>query len=176
MIAAAVSTIQSDPAVADQLGRLVTTQVVVAVALVLIALAVLGVAIGALLAVRKVSATLDRAMTQFGPKVEPLLGSASRIAGEAEDVAASVKGKVTEVLETIDDLNLRLRTGAQAVEDRVRRFGVVANVVQGEAEELLLDAAATAHGVHTAAEVLRSGNRERLVEKTGTDADDVFTD
>lgn len=176
MIIATASMLQSDSAVVDQLSRLVTTQVVVAVALVIVALAALGIAIGALLGVRKLSATVDRALTQVNPRLDPLLRSASRIAEDAEDIASSVKGRVTDVLDTIDDLNDRLKAGAQAVEDRVKKFGVVVNVVQSEAEDLLLDAAATAHGVHTAAEVLREGKRERLVEKTGTGDDDVFTD
>jgi uncharacterized protein YoxC len=168
--------IQSDSAVVDQLSRLVTTQVVVAIALVIIALAALAVAIGALLGVRKLSATVDHALTRLNPKLDPLLSSASHIAGDAEDVASSIKGRVTDVLDTIDDLNGRLKAGAQAVEDRMKKFGTVVNVVQAEAEDLLLDAASTAHGVHTAAEVLRAAKRERLLEKTGTDDDDVFTD
>jgi hypothetical protein len=119
---------------------------------------------------------VDHALTRLNPKLDPLLSSASHIAGDAEDVASSIKGRVTDVLDTIDDLNGRLKAGAQAVEDRMKKFGTVVNVVQAEAEDLLLDAASTAHGVHTAAEVLRTGKRERLLEKTGTDDDDVFTD
>lgn len=176
MIAATASMIQSDPAVVDQLGRLVTTQVVVGVAVVIVALAALGVAIGALLGVRKISSTLDRAMTQVNPRLDPLLRSAARIAEDAEDIASSVKGRVNDVLGTIDDLNDRLKSGARAVEDRLKKFDTVVNVVQSEAEDLLLDAASTAHGVHTAAEVLRAGKRERIPEKTGSDDDDVFTD
>jgi uncharacterized protein YoxC len=176
VIAATASLIQSDSAVADQLSRLVTTQVVVAVALVIVALAALGVALGALLGVRKLSGTLDRALTQLNPRLDPLLKSATRIADDAEDVASSVKGRVTDVLATIDDLNGRLKAGAQAVEDRMKKFGAVVNVVQSETEDLLLDAASTAHGVHAAAEVLRAGKPERIAEKTGTDDSDVFTD
>jgi hypothetical protein len=43
----------------------------------------------------------------------------------------------------------------------VRQFGAVLDVVQAEAEEVLLDAAATAHGVHSAARALRQTSRSR---------------
>jgi uncharacterized protein YoxC len=174
IIAAAI--LQTDPAIVHQLERLATTQVVVAVALALIALSALGIAIGALLAVRKAIGTFDRTMERITPKLDPLLLSASKVAQDAEHVAASVKERVANVLDTVEDLNARLRSGGQAVEDRITKFGAVVDVVQSEAEELLLDAASTARGVHTAAEVLRSEKRARLKESQPQPDEDLFTD
>ncbi|MGQ0561505.1 MAG: hypothetical protein ACT443_06480, partial [Gemmatimonadota bacterium] len=141
---------QVEPAVVQQLEKLVTTQVVVAVALAIIALAVLAVAVGALLAVRKLTGTVDRTLALLTPKVDPILTSVSRISDDAEDVSSAVKHRVKNVLDTLDDLNGRLRAGADSVEERVKQFGAVVEVVQSEAEEILLDAASTARGVHTA--------------------------
>ncbi len=176
---AAVAIMQADPALVHQLERLVTTQTIIAVALVLVALAAIGAAAAAVLAIRKLTRTFDRTMAQLTPRLDPLLTSASRIAGDAEEIAGSVKGRMDEVLDTIEDLSGRLKSGAQAVEDRVKQFGAVVDVVQSEAEDLLLDAAATARGVHTAAEMLRSGGRTRAEPPADYDDDaddDVFTD
>ena len=71
---------------------------------------------------------------------------------------------------------LGVQTGAQAVETRVKQFGAVVDVVQSEAEEILLDAASTAHGVHAAAEVLRSDKRPRLQSAEVEAEEDLFTD
>ena len=168
--------VQTEPAVVQQLERLATAQIVVAVSVAFIALSVIAVAVGLLLAVRKLLKTFDRAVEQINPKIEPLLRSATRIGEDAEHVSQDVKERVSEVLETVDELNDRLKTGAQAIEDRVRKFGAVVEVVQSEAEELLLDAASTARGVHTAAEVLRSDKRARLSEPAADPDEDLFTD
>jgi hypothetical protein len=66
------------------------------------------------------------------------------------------------MLASLEDITDRLKTGADSVEDRVKRFGVVVDVVQEEAEKLMLDAASAARGVHTASETLREKPRPRL--------------
>ena len=157
-----IAVVQAESAIVEQLQRLATAQIVVAVSVALIALSVLAVALGVLFAIRKAIKTFDRAVEQINPRIDPLLRSASRIGEDAEHVARDVKERVGDVLSTIDDLNDRLKSGAQAVEDRVKKFSAVVEVVQSEAEELLLDAASTARGVHTAAEVMRSDRRARL--------------
>lgn len=153
--------IQADPAVVHELSRLVTTETIIAVALGAIGLSALGVAIAAVLAIRKLTAVIDHTVLQIPPKLEPLLGSATRIAANAEDVAATMKVRMNDVLDTVEQMSGKLKSGVQAVEDRVKQFGTVVDVVQSEAEELLLDAASTARGVHTAAGLLR-GRRAEL--------------
>ena len=51
----------------------------------------------------------------------------------------------------------------------MRRFGAVVDVVQTETEELLLDAASTARGVHTAATMIRDGGQ--AVRRSGGQAE-----
>ena len=171
---------QSDPALVHELSRIVTTQTVIAVTLTIIALSALGVAIAAVLAIRKLTGILDRTTSQISQKLDPLLASASRIAGDAEDVAATMKVRLNDVLETVEHVSGRLKSGAQAVEERVKQFGTVVDVVQAEAEELLLDAASTARGVHTAAQMLRAGGQEEALldedEEDYEETEDEFTD
>ena len=121
---------QSDPAVVDQLHRLVTIQTIIAISLLIVGLAVVAVAVGTLFAVRKLTRQFDGSIHRLDP-----------------------------IFDTVEDINKRLQTGAVAVENRIKRFGAVVDVVQEETESLLLDAASTAHGVHTAAQMLRSGKK-----------------
>lgn len=125
----------ADPALIDQLNHIATTQTIIAISLAIVALAILGVAVGALLAVRKVTGLLDRTVT-------------------------SVTQPVTNLLGTVDDVNTRLRAAVDAVDVRIKRFGAVVDVVQDEAEGLLVDATSTAKGVHAARQALRSGSRK----------------
>ena len=162
MIAALV---QTDAEVVHQLQRLVTTQTVIAIFFGLVALAALGVAIGALIALRKAVRSTGR-----------ILNSGHHLANEAESVLVLLKDRVSDVLESVEDIGNRLKAGADSVEDRVKRFGTVVDVVQTEAEELLLDAASTARGVHTAAAMLRSGRRPVAAHEEYEEEEEVFED
>lgn len=117
-----------DPAVVDQLHKMNIALWIMAFSMGLVALAIAVAAIGAFLAIRKVT-------------------------GKANTAIGSITG-------TVEDVNSRLRAAIDSVEGRAKRFSAVIDVVQTEAEELLLDAASTARGVHAAAEMLRSGARE----------------
>jgi hypothetical protein len=59
-------------------------------------------------------------------------------------------------MNTLNEVNDSLRDATRNATALAREFGAVLEVVQTEAEELLLDTAATARGVHTAAERLRT--------------------
>ena len=168
----AVIAMQSDPVLVQQFERLVSIQLVGAVALCIISLAVLGVAVAALITLKKLISTVERTFGQIAPRIDPLLTSVTRIADDAEDMSSALKHRVNNVMKSVDELNDRVMTGADAVEERVRKFGLVVEVVQAEAEELLLDAAATARGVHTASQVLRSGGLED--EPDMMDDDEVY--
>jgi hypothetical protein len=170
----AVFAIQSDPVLVQQFERLVSIQLVGAVALSIISLAVLGVAIASLFAIRKLIAQIDRTLGQVVPRFDPLLTSVTRIADDAEDVSSELKHRVKNLMKTVDELNERVLTVVDDVEYRVRKFGTVADVVQAEAEEILLDAASTARGVHTASQVLRSGRVAPMPELV--DDDDDYTE
>ena len=160
---------QSDPVLVQQFERLVSIQLVGAVALSVISLAVLGVAIASLFAIRKLIAQIDRTLGQVVPKFDPLLTSVTRIADDAEDVSSAFKHRVNNLMKTVDELNERFLSVADDVEIRVRKFGTVADVVQAEAEEILLDAASTARGVHTASQVLRGSRVEPLPGRVEVD-------
>jgi hypothetical protein len=57
--------------------------------------------------------------------------------------------------ETLHRANEGLRALVEEAEARARRFGAVVELVQTEAEDVLVDAASTARGVQATARVLR---------------------
>ncbi len=149
-------------AVATQLDRIGDIQMVMAIATSILALFALAIAAAALFAVLKIRKMMERGLDALPAKTDPMLAAATRVAENAREVSDTVKVRVRDVLDNLEDISERLKTGADSIEDRVKRFGVVVDVVQAKAEDLLLDAASTAHGVHTAAEALREKKRSRL--------------
>lgn len=152
---------QSD-AIANQLDRIGDIQMVMAIATSILALFALAIAAAALFGVLKLRKIMERGLENLPARTDPMLAAATRVAENAREVSDTVKVRVKDMLDNLDDINARLKNGADAVEDRVKRFGVVIDVVQSEAEDLLLDAASTARGVHTASEQLRARKRPRL--------------
>ena len=162
--------LQQAPAVQVQLERIAWSQIVMAVALGLVTLAMLAVAVGAFLlfrSVRKAVGSLQHQVQTLLPKAEPLLTAAGKVASDATSVSATAKERAEEILTTVKDLNERLRELATETEGRVRDFGAVLDVVQAETREILLDAAATARGVHTTAETLAASNPRKLAGRRG---------
>ncbi|HEX6065192.1 MAG TPA: hypothetical protein VFZ04_13270 [Longimicrobiales bacterium] len=149
-------------AIATQLDRIGDIQMVMAIATAILALFALAIAAAALFAVLKVRKVLERGLDNLPAKTDPMVAAATRVTENAREVSDTVKVRVRDLLDNLEEISERLKAGADAVEDRVKRFGVVVDVVQTEAEDLLLDAASTARGVHTAAETMREKKRRRL--------------
>ena len=105
---------------------------------------------------------MERGLDNLPAKTDPMVAAVTRVTENAREVSDTVKVRVRDMLDSLEEISERLKAGADAVEDRVKRFGVVVDVVQTEAEDLLLDAASTARGVHTAAETMREKKRRRL--------------
>jgi len=110
----------------------------------------------ALRSANRVLATMEKHVDRLAPRVEPLVEKVTRLADDSRDITDAVRRRVNEVMDTVSDLNRRLRNAGEATELRFREFAAVLDVVREEAEEVLLDTAATARGIHTAAEALRA--------------------
>jgi methyl-accepting chemotaxis protein len=165
--------VQSD-AVVNQLDRIADIQMAMAIATSILALFAIAIAAAALIAVWKVRKVMERGLDNLPARTEPMLAAVTRVTENAREVSDTVKVRVKDMLDNLEQINDRLKLGADAIEDRVKRFGVVVDVVQTEAEELLLDAASTARGVHTAAEQLRQKRRSRLPAPDLEPDDEVF--
>ncbi len=159
-LATVAAVLAQDAALGAQLDRIAWSQIAMAVGMIVVTLTILATGIAAFLlfrAVRKLIGVVETQARALAPRAEPLLTAASKVAADATGVSGSVKERVDEVLQTVQDANVRLRELIAETETRVRDFGAVMDVIQAETRELLLDAAATARGVHTTAEALQAG-------------------
>lgn len=150
--------VQADPLLA-QAQHLAWAQMITAAAVLLILVMVGVVSIMAFRALRTTNQLLHdarRTLERLSPRVEPLLTNISRMSDEAADISREVRRRTERVLQTADHLNRSLRQVSDAAEVRIREFAAVVDVVRAEAEEILLDTAATARGIHATAEALRS--------------------
>lgn len=159
----------TDPAVLDTLQRIATAQVVIAVAVSIIALIALGGALVVIVElryahrlVREVRRGINAMKPQLGPLVNRMKAATDDIAGMTGDA----RRRMDDVLHTVEDLHRGVKRAAAATEDRIRRFDAVLDIVQTEAEELMLDAAATAHGLHEAARSLRESPTDQATTDT----------
>ena len=151
----------ADAGALEQLGRIATAQtVIMIVALLFVLLAIVFAALS-FKTFQSLSRTLqsaEKVIEKLAPRAEPILDGVSQITEDASAISDGVRRRVDDLLETFEDLNGKLRSATSEAEQRVREFGTVLDVVQDEAQDILLDAASTARGVHEAARALR---RER---------------
>jgi hypothetical protein len=134
---------QTDPALLDSVQRIAWSQIIMAALMSLAFLIVIGAGVFTIRLIRKAQAS-----------IQPTIDRVNAIAADAGAVSDQVKEQVETLLETVQQANDRLRQAVHAAELRVRDFGAVLDAVQGETEDVLLDTAATARGVHVAAETL----------------------
>lgn len=154
-IHAATVLLQTEPELADALARIATAETVIAVGVTI--LIVLGIMTTVMVGwtLRQVIRVLRTIRTEFAPRTEPLLEQATRLAENANGIVDSVREEADNLRDTVEELNRRVRGAADAAEQRVRKLGAVLDVVQEEAESLLIEAAATARGANAAARALR---------------------
>jgi methyl-accepting chemotaxis protein len=152
-----------DASAVDQLARIATAQTVIMIVALLFVLIAIGAAILSVNTMKTLGRTLralEKVVDELAPHAEPLIDGVTRVAVDASAVSDAVRRKVNDFLDTVEDMNGKLRSATAVAEERVREFGTVLDVVQDEAQDLLLDAASTAKGVHEAARALR-GERPR---------------
>jgi uncharacterized protein YoxC len=154
-----VRIVQVDPGLVDQLGRIAVTQTIISVATALLALAALGAggyAIYLLATVRRMMLDAKHAIERFSPRTEPTLERARRVVDDVSGTVDEIRARIHEVSTTVEEFNDALRDVRLGAEKRVRELTAVLDVVREQAEELLLDSAATAKGIHATAEALRA--------------------
>jgi methyl-accepting chemotaxis protein len=146
---------QAMPPGVEALERIATAQLVIAVVMVVLGLIVAGGAVVLLLQVRAARRQLRAALNELRPQLAPLMDRAKHVTDDVSGMTDNVRRKVDDVLHTVEELRRSLDRGRIATEERAARFAAVLDVVQTEAEELMIDAAAAAHGMQETARVLR---------------------
>lgn len=154
--------LQQTDAVAAQLDRMAVPLLVLAIAAVVVGVFSVIALVASLWTMRSAQGLLksvEAQLTRLAPKTEPLIEKMTRLTDDVRGVSDTVRRGVNDLMDTVADVNRSLKSAARAADIRVREFGAVLDVVKSEAEEVLLDTAATARGLHATAAVLR-GSRQ----------------
>jgi hypothetical protein len=129
-----------------------------AVAQIVLAVALLAVGIGVLVAAMKVKA-LIRKVEEQGQKLRvdlaPAIRNVTLVSENAVSVSKSVRGDVDRLSETVTAATEKLKDAAEVAEQRVGEFNALIGVVQEEAEELFIGSAAALRGVRAGTETFR---------------------
>ena len=153
---------QSDERAMHALERIAAVQLVMAIGLWVMVLFMLGAMIIVLIeyrSVRRLIRAADAAVSDLSPRLAPLIDRAKHVTSDLEGMTDNVRRKIDDVLHTVEDLRRAIARGGAATEERMRRFAAVMDVVQSEAEDLLLDATATARGLHETARAFQEPRR-----------------
>jgi hypothetical protein len=149
---------QANTRAVEALERIATTQIIISAAILVLVLFALGGMVLLLLeyrAARRLLRTGAEIVTDLKPRLAPLIDRATHVTSDVAGITDNVRRRVDDVLHTLEELRRDVVKAGHATEERVRRFAAVMEVVQSEAESLLLDATATARGVHETARALR---------------------
>ncbi len=110
----------------------------------------LVVALALVLQVKKFLASLQQ-------HVQPVTDRARVAAENVEYISAVVREDVQRVRTSVSDLSDRLKKASDRMEERVEEFNALMDVVQDEAESVLLDTAAVVRGVRAGAQTMGEG-------------------
>ena len=119
-----------------------------------------------LLQLRKLLAALQR-------QLQPVADRARVAAENVEYISAVAREDVQKIHSSVAGLSDRLKDASQRMEERVEEFNALMDVVQSEAESVLLDTAAAVRGVRAGAQTIGEGvaSEERDAEGAPTPGD-----
>lgn len=161
--------LQQDAAVTEVLSRLATVQTVTMICMVIFvgfALAAAVLSYSTLKTLDRTLGSMEKVIAELAPRAEPLIDGLTRVAVDTAAITDVTRRKLNDLTDTAEDVNLRIRRLVDSVEERVTNLGAVVDVVQAEAEEVLLDAASTARGIHHATQRLRGSQANRPARPT----------
>lgn len=146
-----------DTIVTIQIRDTLGTAVDIATLTMAVTLAVLAAMMAYML--RDIRRNMMGAQKTLNRTLAPIQERGTAIADNVEYITAALRADVTRLTGSVNALNDRLRQASDHMEERIDDFNALMEVVQGEAEELFLDAASTAHGVKVGARTALKGRR-----------------
>jgi ABC-type transporter Mla subunit MlaD len=129
----------------------------IAISLAIIALAILGTAVGAFLLARKAvdqSQGLAKELAELRQEIRPTVEAVNRLATTGSEVGGRVRDEALALVDTSRRLRRSLLHGARRVRGRLEDLDALYEVVHGEVQETALDVAATLRSVRTGASAL----------------------
>jgi hypothetical protein len=111
---------------------------------------------------KQLTAVIDGLRRDFGPVVERTRG----VMQNAEEISTTVRHRVEQLSETVEQFDGQLREIADIAGDRVRDFDALLGAVHEEAEDLFLTTASAARGIRAGVRALRRhrSRRDRRAE------------
>jgi uncharacterized protein YoxC len=153
-----------------------------AVAQIVLAVALLAVGLGLLVAAMKVKALMKK-LEEQGQKLRvdlaPAIHNVTTVTENASQVSKAVRGDVDRLSASVTAATEKLKGAAEMAEQRVGEFNALIGVVQEEAEQLFIGGAATLRGVKVGTETFRrfrTGELEYLGEQSVEDEEDADDD
>ena len=151
------------------------------VAMILIGIfAAVGTVLGLLLLayLRRVGRSVERVAHSLRGRTDPLLDHGRGIAANVEFITATIRTDVEALNTSVKALSDRLTQASDRMEERIEEFNALMEVVQGEAEDVFLDTAATVRGVKAGAASLGRGRGGTVPARRPDDFDEdtVFDD
>ena len=138
-------------ATAALISQLALTTVFV---LILLALVVL------LFQLRGIQKTVAAVLGRLEKRLDPVIDRGRDVAANVEFITAAVRTDVQRVSDSVRSLSDRLQRASQQMERRVEEFNALMEVVQSEAEDILIGSAATLRGVRAGARALGGGGED----------------
>jgi uncharacterized protein YoxC len=149
---------QTDPQLVSEIERLGSALWMLAISAVIVgtlSLAALVASLWMMFSASRLINNVQKQVERLAPRTEPLIEKVTALATDARDTTDSVRRGVTDLMDTVNDINGSLRSAAEAAETRVREFSAVVDIVKHELEEALMDTAATARGIQATSRALR---------------------
>ncbi len=164
----ALSPLQGTTEALSQSGGLQVAADISSVVLAAISAVLLLAMLALLVQLRKVLASLQR-------QVQPVADRARVAAENVEYISAVVREDVQKIHSSVAGLSDRLKDASERMEERVGEFNALMDVVQDEAESVLLDTAAAVRGVRAGARNMGEGvalEAEQAAEPDDGDLDE----
>ncbi len=121
------------------------------VAVVVIGLAVVVLSVVLARVLLQVNRTLKEARAGLHQNLGPVSDRARAISDNVEFITQALRTDVERLNASVRALTDRLHQASDRMEERIGEFNALMEVVQGEAEDIFLDTAATVHGVREGA-------------------------
>lgn len=152
-----------------------TLETLARVADIVIAASVLILAVLGIMLFAKANVILNEIRRSTRQNFGPVSDRARSISDNVEYITQAVRTDVVGLHDSVQSLTARLNQASERMEERIEDFNALMEVVQGEAEEIFLDAASTARGVREGARTIshRVAGPDEEVESTDPEYGDA---
>lgn len=120
---------------------------------------------------RKGIRRLGKTSRELERKADPLLERGKAVGANLEFITTTLKHDVESLNGAIRSLSDRLTQASDRMEERINDFNALMEVVQGEAEGIFVETAATARGMRAGARHLTGSGRPRLPDEEDDGSD-----